>query len=308
MGFLTAVFRCALVGVPLAVVAVVSAPEWPARAMMLDEPMREPVLQMAQAWEAQTAPVRERFNATETTSTEGPVVVSATIAPIEGNAQVAAAPVVAHVPTPSVVKPMSVPTSGTVLLLGDSLMGGMVPGFRQEMDRAFVLKDKHRSSTGLTNRDYYNWPQEAGNFARTEPAQLVFIHLGGNDGQDMTVNGAWYKFGSTAWAETYQKRAEEMIGNVQAALPSATIVWIGLPAMRPEKYNSKMAVISALQKKASVARGIAYVDGYEAMGAVYSKDGATVDGARKILRLDDGIHYSREGGRMIAHTALKHLK
>lgn len=304
MGFLTAVFRCALIGVPLAVVAVVSAPEWPARAMMLEEPLREPVLQVAQAWEAHTAPVRERFNATQTTSADGPVVVSAAIAPTP---VVAAAPVVANIPTPSVVKPV-VPTSGTVLLLGDSLMGGMVPGFRQEMDRAFVLKDKHRSSTGLTNRDYYNWPQEAGNFARAEPAQLVFIHLGGNDGQDMTVNGAWYKFGSAAWSETYQKRAEEMIENVQTALPSATIVWIGLPAMRLDKYNKKMIVISSLQKNAALARGIEYVDGYEAMGAVYSKDGATVDGARKILRLDDGIHYSREGGRIIAHTALKHLK
>lgn len=305
MGFLMGVFRCALIAVPLAVVAVVSAPEWPARAMMLDEPVRAPVLQMAQAWEERTQPLRVRFHAEDVSGNDGPVVVSAAVAPVPTT--VAAPAVVAHVPAPHVVKPV-VPTSGTVLLLGDSLMGGMVPGFRQEMDRAFVIKDKHRSSTGLTNRDYYNWPQEAGNFARAEPAQLVFIHLGGNDGQDMTVNGAWYKFGSAAWSQTYQKRAEEMIGNVQAALPSATIVWIGLPAMRPEKYNTKMAVISSLQQKAAVARGIAYVDGFEAMGAVYSKDGATVEGPRKILRLDDGIHYSREGGRMIAHTALKHLK
>lgn len=304
MGFLTGVFRCALIAIPLAVVAVVSAPEWPARAMMLEEPMREPVLQMAQAWETRTQPLRARFVEDES-GNDSPVVVSAAVA--VAPVAVAAAPVVAHVPAPSVVKPV-VPTSGTVLLLGDSLMGGMVPGFRQEMDRAFVLKDKHRSSTGLTNRDYYNWPQEAGNFARAEPANVVFIHLGGNDGQDMTVNGAWHKFGSAAWSQTYQKRAEELIGNVQAALPNATIVWIGLPAMQPEKYNSKMAVISSLQKNAAVARGIAYVDGYEAMGAVYSKDGPTVEGARKILRLDDGIHYSREGGRMIAHTALAHLR
>lgn len=302
MGFLTGVFRCALIAVPLAVVAIVSAPEWPARAMMLEEPMRAPLLQVAQAWEQHTQNVRARFGADNATASEGPVVVSAAVSPI-----VEAKPVVAYVPAPSVAKP-SVPKSGTVLLLGDSLMGGMVPGFRQEMDRAFVLKDKHRSSTGLTNRDYYNWPQEAGTFARAEPAQVVFIHLGGNDGQDMTVNGAWHKFGSAAWSDTYQKRAEEMIGNVQSALPNATIVWIGLPAMRPEKYNSKMAVISALQKKASLARGIAYVDGYEAMGTTYSKDGPTVEGARKILRLDDGIHYSREGGRMIAHTALRHVR
>lgn len=303
MGFLTGVFRCALIAVPLAVVAVVSAPEWPARAMMVEEPMRAPLLQVAQTWEQHTQNVRARFGTDNATASDGPVVVSAAVSPI-----VEAKPVVAYVPAPSVVAKPSVPTSGTVLLLGDSLMGGMVPGFRQEMDRAFVLKDKHRSSTGLTNRDYYNWPQEAGTFARAEPAQVVFIHLGGNDGQDMTVNGAWHKFGSAAWSETYQKRAEEMIGNVQAALPSATIVWIGLPAMRPEKYNSKMAVISALQKKASLARGIAYVDGYEAMGTTYSKDGPTVEGARKILRLDDGIHYSREGGRMIAHTALRHVR
>lgn len=304
MGFLTGVFRCALIAVPLGVVAVVSAPEWPARAMMLDESVRAPVLAVAEQWEQTTQPLRRAVGAEALEGNE-PVIVSAAVGAVPRPAVAPAPAVAAPAPVPAAVR--AAPSSGTVLLLGDSLMGGMVPGFRQEMNRAFVLKDKHRSSTGLTNRDYYNWPVEAGNFARAENAQLVFIHLGGNDGQDMTVNGAWHKFGSPVWSDTYQKRAEELIGNVQQALPNATIVWIGLPAMRSEKFNNKMSVISSLQEKAARARGIAYIDGYEALGRGYTKDGPNADGGRSILRLDDGIHYSREGGRMIAHTALGHV-
>lgn len=295
--YLQTFFRWALITVPLGVVAILSAPEWPARAMMLDEPYRTPVLTVANVWNdaVQRTPVQNYPQ-------DALVVESGKSVPTQA---VIAFATDTHLLTPKIATPK--PTGGTVLMLGDSLMGSVIPGMRQEMARSFVLKDKHKSSTGLTNQDYYNWPAQAALFAQEGPAEYVFIHLGGNDGQDMTVNGQWFKFGTEQWNAAYQTRAVEMISNIQNALPQTRIVWIGLPAMRPEKYNSKMQTISRLQQHASEQKGIVYVNGLEAMGNVYSKDGIGVDGKRTVLRLDDGIHYSREGGRIIAHTALKHL-
>lgn len=294
------VFRVALIAVPLMVVAVVSAPEWPARAMMTEEPVRTPLLELATRWDrAVSGP------------TQPPQVVSyAAVSPVAPapSSLPQAAPVVTMVTPASSVPPTVAPrNAGTVLLLGDSLMGGVAPGLRSELARSYALVDKHRSSTGLTNRDYYNWPVEAGAFAQQTPAQWVFIHLGGNDGQDMIVHGKWHKFGSAEWSAQYLARAEELIDNVKTSLPDATIVWIGLPAMRSDVFDQKMQTISALQKQAAVARGVTYIDGHEAMGLQYSKDGVGLDGTRKVLRADDGIHYSREGGRMIAHATLNHV-
>lgn len=300
------VFRVALLVVPLMVVAVASAPEWPARAMMVDEPLRTPLLELATGWD----------KAVSTPGQQPHVVSYAAVSPVAvGPVPVASPSAGAKVltPAPVVVAPLVQPTvaeprnGGTVLLLGDSLMGGVAPGLRSELARTYTLVDKHRSSTGLTNRDYYNWPVEAGTFAQQTPAQWVFIHLGGNDGQDMIVQGKWHKFGSEQWSAQYLARAKELIDNVKTSLPNATVVWIGLPAMRSEAFDQKMRIISALQRQAAEAREVTYIDGHEAMGMQYRKDGVGLDGTRTLLRADDGIHYARDGGRMIAHATLKHV-
>lgn len=287
--------RITYVLAPLLIVAIVSAGEWPARAQMLEGPLRAPVYEVATRWNALVngAPVLP-----SAPSDAAPVMIaaaapSAPIRPTEVK------------PPPRPAAPLAPATSGKVLLLGDSLMGGVAAGLRQELPREFVFSDRHRSSTGLTNDGYYNWVAMAGEFTSQEKPQWVFIHLGGNDGQDMMVEGKWVGFGTEAWQAQYLERAKLMIRNVQAAAPSAAIVWIGLPAMRPEKYERKTRLIAGLQERAAREMGVAFSSGLDALGQSYVRQGTGVDGKQHVMRLDDGIHYSREGGRTLAHAARK---
>lgn len=281
---------------PLLTVAVVSAPEWPARAQMLDGPVRDVWFPLAERWAALVGSSNTSEQAPESQSIVATAVASSSPAasvPVSlATTAVAAAPTVAPATTPAA----SAPTGGTVLMLGDSLMGGVVVGLRQRLSRDYKVVDRHKASTGLSNQQYFDWPLTASQATAETHPSWVIVHLGGNDGQDILFQGRWLRFGSDEWKREYQARAEALIRAVKAAAPQARVVWLGLPAMRPEKYEAKSVLIASLQRAASQNQGAAYVDGRQALGGAYSKDGVGYDGRRQVWRLDDGIHYSRAGG------------
>lgn len=281
---------------PLLTVAVYSASEWPARAQMLDEPARDAWFPLAQQWEKVARPGGLTVPDQPPTPSVSPVLV-ASAAPAARPAPASTPvppPAVAASPVAAVVK--AAPTEGTILMLGDSLMGGVVSGLRPELPKAYRIVDRHKSSTGLTNQQYFDWPTVAKQAtAEVKPAWVV-IHLGGNDGQDMLVGGKWVRFGTAEWDAMYTRRAQDMIQGVKAAWPEARILWLGLPPMRPPSYQAKSSRINGLQKAAATQQGVAFVDAHPALGADYSKDGVGDSGKREIWRLDDGIHYSRAGG------------
>lgn len=295
---------------PLLVIAWMAAPEWPARAGMMDNPWREGWLPLASAW-AGTHPVA---TATEAATTplprpmgDHPLLADlSTSTPATGQlprtAGAAGATKEKLEPGSALSNDPSSPTGGTVLMLGDSLMGEVAAGLRQHLDRSFRVVDRHKSSTGLTNVGYYDWPATArAATTETQPAWVV-VHMGANDAQDMLLEGRFARFGSPAWQDAYLARAQAMLQHIQQAAPGAKVVWVGLPAMRSEAFNARMDIIRQLQKKAAESQSISYLDGHAALGPDYSKDGI-VGGRREILRAGDGIHYSRAGGAQLAHEA-----
>jgi hypothetical protein len=188
-------------------------------------------------------------------------------------------------------------------MIGDSLMGEVAAGLRQHLTRAFRVVDRHKSSTGLTNLGYYDWPATAkAAVEETQPTWAV-IHMGGNDAQDMLIQGHFVRFGSPAWQEAYLVRARLMIHLIRQADPNVRLAWIGLPAMRSDTFDARMEVIRKIQKQAAEDEQVPYLDGHEALGKVYSKDGE-IHGRREILRANDGIHYSLTGGTLLAHEVV----
>lgn len=320
------VWRSAWLLAPLLVVAWTAAPEWPARTAMMDSPWRDVWYPVATSWSAVHPVAQEQdtpgdvppspaatpnvvASASDTVivtpaSSGASSVVSVRVDP----ARTAATPLQATGETASVMAPnppsAAIPgtpaTPKSVLAIGDSLMGEVAAGFRTGLPRDIAVYDRHKSSTGLTNQGYYNWPEVARQAAlETKPTDVV-IHMGGNDAQDMMVSGHWVRFGSDEWLAQYKARALLMIANIRAASPGVRIIWVGLPAMRSDVFDAKVQKLVSAQKAAATEAGVPFFDGHVALGATFSKDGPDNAGRRRLLRADDGIHYSREGGRLIA--------
>lgn len=298
---------------PLAIIAWMAAPEWPARAGMMDNPWRAGWFPIASAWAevhpvpvavavAQTLPAATAPENQVTVLTPSPVAKEAHDVP--ASSATVTAEVIVSTPSPLVATTAkTVPTTGTVLMLGDSLMGEVAAGLRQHLPRTFKVVDRHKSSTGLTNLGYYDWPgTAAADTAETKP-QWVVIHMGANDSQDMNLAGRWVHFGSPEWQQVYLTRAELLLDRIHQEAPDSTIIWVGLPAMRSTAFDKRMDVIRGIQQQAAAARSVVYLDGHAAMGKDYAKDGVVDGGHRVILRAGDGIHYSRAGGTLLAHEA-----
>jgi hypothetical protein len=321
------VWRSVWLLAPLLVVAWTAAPEWPARTAMMDSPWRDVWYPVATSWSAvhPVAPEQDTpgdvpaspaaANPTVVASASDTVIVTPANSGASSVVSVQVDPAhattaaiqltddAAGVTPPNPATPASAGTPATpksVLAIGDSLMGEVAAGFRTGLPRDIAVYDRHKSSTGLTNQGYYNWPEVARQAAlETKPTDVV-IHMGGNDAQDMMVGGHWIRFGSDDWLAQYKARALLMIANIRAASPGVRIIWVGLPAMRSDVFDAKVQKLVSAQKAAAKEAGVPFFDGHVALGATFSKDGPDNAGHRRLLRADDGIHYSREGGRLIA--------
>lgn len=186
-----------------------------------------------------------------------------------------------------------------ILLIGDSLMSEVAFGLKDQVSKSISLKDIHKSSTGLTNKDYYDWDSVAYNSTLSYSPDLVFIHMGGNDGQDMKVGNKFIKLYTKEWEENYYNRVLELMASIKRANHNSKIVWIGLPGMRNAKYEKKTAIIREIQKQGALDSKIEFLDAGDAIGHTYIKQ-EKINGKMLDLRRKDGIHYSRDGGEQIA--------
>lgn len=312
----TTVRRVLFVICPLFSIACYSASEWPARIAMMDGDLKETLYEPAVKWQNAVDKVssvlsnekRSDIITNEKAIEKLPEIKSSI--PVElavvsnnNNTDIVSKNVLVSEQEKPLVQVKETPKTikvNSILTVGDSLMSEIASGLRYRLDKSIKVKDIHKSSTGLTNSEYYDWPSVASNAARDYQPDLIIIHMGGNDGQDMKLGNKWVHIDDPLWAETYYKRAINMIDKIKKASPNSYIVWLGLPAMRDAKFARKQDIIRETQRKAAIDSGVEYIDGKKGLGQNYEKQGM-FEGKRVVLRRTDGIHYSREGGEVLAH-------
>ena len=165
-----------------------------------------------------------------------------------------------------------------------------------------------KSSTGLANSWFYNWPVNlATDLAQYHP-QLVIVCLGGNDEQGMTVNGNAVPFGSTAWKKDYLGYVREVV--TEATQSGAYVLWIGMPIMQPYSYNQGITILNALFEQGVTSEPNAT---FVPMWSLFSnpegqfESQAAVNGVETTLREADGIHFSFSGEDVLATYVIREM-
>jgi hypothetical protein len=171
-----------------------------------------------------------------------------------------------------------------------------------------------RVATGLTRPDVFNWFDEIRARVKELRPRAVVLGFGGNDDKaymtglpDGTSIG---DFGSWSWRREYARRVGGLMDAINRA--GAFVVWIGLPQTRSAAQTQRFDVVnSVVEKEARKREGRAtYVDTYTMFAGddggytQYLPDGS---GQLRKVRADDGVHFEREGGDMIARVVLKAL-
>lgn len=205
-----------------------------------------------------------------------------------------------------------------IWLAGDSLV--IVPAesiLREIAGRPVELvgKVEGRLSTGLERPDVYNWFTRARNVMAKQNPRAVVVMLGGNDDHGymtgLPEGQSISSFGSQAWRQEYRHRVATIMST--ATRNGAYVVWIGLPITKDAEQTRRYDTINAIvQSEAAKRPGRAsYLDTYfffagkDGGYAQYVEDGA---GRLVKMRADDGVHFERAAGDLIAAKVLEQLE
>ncbi|HYD40197.1 MAG TPA: DUF459 domain-containing protein [Anaeromyxobacter sp.] len=196
------------------------------------------------------------------------------------------------------------PDQTAVLLVGDSLMVTLAPAVTRAVadDGSVRVVAAHRSATGLSRPDVYDWPAVVGSFLAIDRPRLVVCAFGGNDAQDVRHEGKVLAFGSAAWDALYAARVRAMMTAMRAS--GAEVLWLGLPPMRPARFDARMRHLDALfEAEAARVEGVTYVPTSTVVGDASGRFAGFLRGpGGKLVRVrhDDGIHYAEHGAQLVA--------
>jgi hypothetical protein len=171
-----------------------------------------------------------------------------------------------------------------------------------------------RVATGLTRPDVFNWFEEIRARVKELRPRAVVLGFGGNDDKaymtGLPEGTSIGDFGSWSWRREYARRVGGLMDVINRA--GAFVVWIGLPQTRSAAQTQRFDVVNAVAEKEARKRPgrAAYIDTYTMFAgddggyAQYLPGGS---GQLRKVRADDGVHFEREGGDMIARVVLKAL-
>ena len=198
-----------------------------------------------------------------------------------------------------------------VLEIGDSLGQGLGWGLAREfaLSSGFTVIQKAKSSTGLCNRAFYNWPAQFALYEQLYRPHLAVILLGGNDEQGIyTGNGYGAPFGTAGWIAAYSAAIKNITATAQHY--GTRVLWLGMPVARPYYYNKKLSLLNHLYGTvAGTAPGVTFLPTTPLL--------ATPSGAFRMtayvnhlavdLRAEDGIHMSSYGYDLVATAVVRDI-
>ncbi|MDT3715470.1 SGNH family hydrolase [Pseudomonas soli] len=241
-----------------------------------------------------------------------PVAVAQPVAAVPASAPMPAA-TPAPVPAPALLQPgtvASLAAGDEVFLVGDSLMQGVAPHLANSLRKRYQIRTVNLSkqSTGLAYPGFFNWPKTVAETLDHEPnVRLMVVFLGPNDPWDMPQGKGkpFLRFKSPEWEVAYRARIDSILE--QARSHNVQVIWVGPPNMEKARLSTAMGYLSGLYQEQTALYGQHYVSANPILGyadASFSYTVQTAQGKRVKVRVDDGIHFTITGQKMIAEQVL----
>lgn len=184
-----------------------------------------------------------------------------------------------------------------VHVFGDSLGDGIWAGLYRKLPKADGYKvTKHsRVSTGLVRKDFYNWSKAVRQIVAKHRVDVAVVMIGTNDRQTI-VEGGRHALRSPGWEAIYKARIDDMTQVLKDE--GAEVFWVELPAMRSPRFGRDMKYFNTLFEDRAVANGITYVPTWQrtlGSNGKYSAYGLDDKGRKRLMRTNDGIHFTMRG-------------
>ena len=196
--------------------------------------------------------------------------------------------------------------------MGDSFVEFVAPVLRSDLAETGVVDTEtdFRFSSGLIRRDVFDWPAHVtGRLPEVVP-DVVIAQFGGNDGQEVNINGVIVGPEDQEWQNLYLERVLEL-ADVLLGSGVERVYWLGLPIMRNQAFDARVRIMNSVYAEAAASRdGVTFVDVYSLFQdtrgefSTYLEDAG---GDLVAVRTPDGAHYTLEGATLVANLLAEML-
>lgn len=192
--------------------------------------------------------------------------------------------------------------SVSVAVVGDSLANDLANGMEDNFAGKSVNVIKlTQFATGLVRTDYFNWNGTVQNALRHGDANVVVVVLGGNDHQPIRVDGRRLDPLTKEWRAEYARRVGHFMDTISRS--RGKLYWVGLPDVRSDKLGHGYRAMNAIYKREAAKRKLRYIDiwgKFHGKDSAYSSFGMSLEGVKRQIRKDDGMHFTEAGRRVFA--------
>ena len=182
-------------------------------------------------------------------------------------------------------------------VFGDSMGDGVWTALYREFaaDDVVTVTKFSEVSTGLSRYDYVNIQTKTTRQLDETPVDVAVVVFGTNDAQGIDDGGTIHAFGSDGWKAVYARRVDALVALFRSR--GAVVYWVGMPRMKRDSFDGRMAIINEVVAARMTALGVPYVD---TVGLTSDAEGrympyADEGGRQRLMRANDGIHMSMTG-------------
>ncbi|MEZ5668081.1 MAG: DUF459 domain-containing protein [Alphaproteobacteria bacterium] len=193
-------------------------------------------------------------------------------------------------------------------VFGDSLADGIWAGLYRTLQRneRFEVARHTEVSSGLARPDFFDWEAELGDVLASETIDVAVVCFGLNDNQPVYYEGRrQFSFASDEWNQVYTQRVAAFIDRLQQS--GVPVFWVGLPTVRDDDFGAQMAHLNDIYATEALLADATFVPTLaitaDADGA-YSAYLPDESGRNRLVRANDGVHFTGRGYEMIAKELL----
>ena len=197
-------------------------------------------------------------------------------------------------------------------VFGDSLGDGMWMGLSRHFRRDPAVEGVERlsqASIGITNYIYVDVAEKTRDQLLTDSFDIAIVMFGANDIQGISHNNRVHRFRSAGWEAVYRARIDELVDLLHAN--GAQVYWVGLPRMRSAGYDANTIYLNSLFAEQMTALGATFIETRSVSADVDGEYGAYLpdaSGTQRLMRADDGIHFTMRGYRRLAAPVVDQLR
>ena len=196
--------------------------------------------------------------------------------------------------------------------MGDSMAQGFGQTFERYLTETGVMRPSsfYKQSSGLSRPDYFDWPAEIAQQTTSQNPEVVVLMFGANDAQKLKLDGKVYDVDETPWQAEYRRRVAAVMDYLVNS--GKRVLWVGLPVMEDGDFDRRTHILDTIFREEAAARpSVAYQDSrtlFSNGDGGYSAYLPNSSGEPKLMRAQDGIHFSISGAARLSSAALDTLE